>query len=87
MSAEVAVTGYALTKTVEGYSPGTRVTLLNFTKARTAFIQVECKDREVLEVATTDIVKLRERVKVVTLAEENHKQRYARLRAERAANV
>ena len=56
---------YALTRTVEGYSSGTRVDVMNFTKSNTVFISV-LATKEVLEVAKDDIVKLRPRKRAYT---------------------
>jgi hypothetical protein len=51
---------YALTRTVRGYSAGTRVDLMNYTKAHTAFVSV-LSTKEVLEISQDDIVRLRPR--------------------------
>lgn len=56
---------YALTRTVQGYSSGTRVDVMNFTKAHTVFISVVAT-KEVLEVSQDDIVKLRPRKRAYT---------------------
>lgn len=56
---------YALAVTVKSYSAGTRVQVLNFTKANTVFISV-LATKEVLEVSQDDIVKLRPRVRAYT---------------------
>jgi len=73
---------YALKRTCASYSAGTRVKLLNFTKANTAFVQVQCGTKEVLEISRDDLTKLRDRAKVVEMAEENHRARRARLKRE-----
>jgi hypothetical protein len=58
---------YALTTTVQSYSSGTRVELLNYTKAHTAFVSV-IATKEVLEVSTDDIVRLRPRHRIVEVS-------------------
>jgi hypothetical protein len=55
---------YALATTVGSYSPGTRCEVMNFTKANTVFISI-LSSKEVLEVATDDVVKLRDRAIIV----------------------
>lgn len=70
---------YILTRTCGSYSAGTRVVLMNYTKANTAFVQVQCGNKEVLEISREDFTQLRSRVRVVKVAEENHKARYRRL--------
>jgi hypothetical protein len=73
----------ALTKTVGSYSSGTRVELLNYTKANTAFVSV-IATKEVLEITQDELVVLRSKTTTVKFAEENHKQRYRRLHPEKA---
>jgi hypothetical protein len=55
---------FALTTTVGGYSAGTRVDVLNFTKSKTVFVSIRAT-KEVLEIATDDVVKLRPRSRIV----------------------
>jgi hypothetical protein len=55
---------YALTTTVQSYSSGTRVEVLNFTKANTVFVSVVAT-KEVIEISTDELVKLRNRAQVI----------------------
>ena len=55
---------HALATTVASYSPGTRVVVLNKTKANTVFVSV-LATKEVLEISMDDLVKLRPRVRFV----------------------
>jgi hypothetical protein len=71
---------WALTRTVKGYSSGTRVDLLNFTKANTAFISV-ISTREVLEVTRDDIVKLRDRHRIVPAENSRDRRRKRKIAA------
>ena len=61
---------YALTKTVHGYSSGTRCEAMNFTKAHTVFVSI-LATKEVIEVSVDDVVKLRDRAQVVTLGKQH----------------
>lgn len=69
---------YVLTRTVGSYSAGTRVKLLNYTKAHTAFIQVECREKEVLEVSQDDIVQRRDRTAAVNSPNSREKRKAKR---------
>lgn len=53
---------YCLRKTYGGYSPGTRVELLNYTKANTCFVSVFAT-KEVIEIPSDELVRLRPRVR------------------------
>jgi hypothetical protein len=57
---------HALRTTQGSYSSGTRVELLNYTKAKTAFVSV-IGTKEVLEVSSEDIVQLRPRMRVINV--------------------
>ena len=54
--------GHVLRKTYGGYSPGTRVEVLNHTKANTVFVSV-IASKEVLEIPVDELVQLRVRVR------------------------
>ena len=69
---------HVLTRTVHSYSAGTRVILLNYTKAHTAFIQIQRKGGEVLEVSQDDITERRERTAVVTVPNSRERRRVKR---------
>jgi len=67
---------YVLTRTVGSYSGGTRIDVLNRTKSNTVFIQVKCKDREVLEVSLDDVTELRPRTATVDIeTQEKNRQK------------
>ena len=74
-----AVDTFALTTTVKSYSPGTRVDLLNYTKANTAFVSV-IATKEVLEVSQDDIVKLRSRTTIVDIETQTKNRQQKALR-------
>lgn len=65
---------YVLTRTVASYSAGTRVILLNFTKAHTAFVSV-ISSKEVLEISQDDMTRLRTRSQVVPSTNSRQRRR------------
>lgn len=70
---------YALTRTVKGYSSGTRVNVQNLTKHHTVFISIYAT-KEVIEVAADDIVKLRPRYRIVAINKDKENRRERLLR-------
>lgn len=65
---------HCLRKTYDGYSPGTRVTVMNFTKANSVFVSVNAT-KEVIEIPVDELIELRQRTQVVSETSSRQRRR------------